>query len=170
MICQFAGLKNSEALICWALKLRCNYVHLHLKACIFQSLDALPGGSDVRQAIAELELPLDAQVPRVVRIILVSQAPLVHREQLSRFQHSEDLTVDTDLNELTHRERFSFYQICWRYDKLKGKFFSLISVSYYAYSVRGVARRVEGVGCVEGTIRDWHVHEVTLHGNLFFCC
>lgn len=70
----------------------------HLKARVFESLDALFGGSDVWKAIAELDLGLDAPVPRVAWIILVGHAPLVQCEQLPWFQHSADLPVDTNLH------------------------------------------------------------------------
>jgi hypothetical protein len=49
----------------------------YLESCIFHSLDTLASGTDVRQAIAKLNLSLGGQMLSVVGIKSVSQAPFI---------------------------------------------------------------------------------------------
>ena len=66
----------------------------YLESCIFHSLDTLASGTDVRQAIAKLNLSLDGQMLSVVGIKSVGQAPFIQCKILPRFQHTIDLTID----------------------------------------------------------------------------
>jgi hypothetical protein len=54
-----------------------NILVWYLESCIFHSLDTLASGTDVRQAIAKLNLSLGGQMLSVFGIKSVGQAPFI---------------------------------------------------------------------------------------------
>mmetsp|Transcript_120850 Transcript_120850/g.347154 ORF Transcript_120850/g.347154 Transcript_120850/m.347154 type:complete len:339 (+) Transcript_120850:370-1386(+) len=65
-----------------------------LEACVLQGLGADRGVHEVGQAVAHLDVALDAAVVLVLRVVLVGEAPLVASEDGAGLQHAQDLPVD----------------------------------------------------------------------------
>lgn len=69
----------------------------YLKPSIFYCLKTLLGASNIWQAIAKLNFILDPFVGCIVRIIMISNAPLIYSKALTRLQHTIYLLIAANL-------------------------------------------------------------------------
>jgi hypothetical protein len=121
----------------------------------------LLGASNIWQAIAKLNFILDPFVGCIVRIIMISNAPLIYSKALTRLQHTIYLLIAANLcskntNLTLPLQKIKTDNKYWYSGILKKK-------ALKSYRIRCMTGRLNGIDSIKGVVIKWHLHEVSLH-------